>query len=211
MLLGYGKNMKNPTISLLFPTIILNGGLNRLFTQKELNFVNYHKDKVRENNGNVITINGYILNEIEMKDLKNICLVYLNFYLKEIYKAKDDVEIYITQSWINYSNKNEWHHRHNHPNSILSGVLYINTNETDKIKFYDEKYNNIEIEPKVFDQNNAKSWWIKVKDGDLLIFPSSLEHEVPKVIGDKQRISIAFNSFIKGNLGDISYSTELVL
>jgi uncharacterized protein (TIGR02466 family) len=203
--------MKNPTISLLFPTIILNGGLNRLFTQKELNFVNYHKDKVRENNGNVITINGYILNEIEMKDLKNICLVYLNFYLKEIYKAKDDVEIYITQSWINYSNKNEWHHRHNHPNSILSGVLYINTNETDKIKFYDEKYNNIEIEPKVFDQNNAKSWWIKVKDGDLLIFPSSLEHEVPKVIGDKQRISIAFNSFIKGNLGDISYSTELVL
>jgi len=203
--------MKNPTISLLFPTIILNGGLNRLFTQKELNFVNYHKDKVRENNGNVITINGYILNEIEMKDLKNICLVYLNFYLKEIYKAKDDVEIYITQSWINYSNKNEWHHRHNHPNSILSGVLYINTNETDKIKFYDEKYNNIEIEPKVFDQNNAKSWWIKVKDGDLLIFPSSLEHEVPKVIGDKQRISIAFNSFIKGNLGDISYSTELKL
>lgn len=50
-----------------------------------------------------------------------------------------------------------------------------------------------------------------VKDGDLLIFPSSLIHDVPKVVGDKQRISIAFNSFLKGNLGDMSYSTELKL
>jgi uncharacterized protein (TIGR02466 family) len=203
--------MKNPTISFLFPTVILNGELNRLFTENELNFVNCHSSKTTENNGNLISINKYILNEIEMQDLKAICLEYLKYYLKEIYKAKEDIEIYITQSWINYSKKNEWHHKHNHQNSFLSGVLYINTNETDQIKFYNGKYNGIEIEPKFFDQINSKSWWIPVKNGDLLIFPSSLEHEVPKVLGDKQRISVAFNSFIKGNLGSLSHSTELKL
>ena len=63
--------MKDPTILTLFPTLILNGGLNRSFTQKELNFVNYYQKQTKENNGNVMTINGYILNEIEMQDLKN--------------------------------------------------------------------------------------------------------------------------------------------
>jgi hypothetical protein len=33
---------------------------------------------------------------------------------------------YITQSWLNYTETNQYHHKHEHPNSLVSGVFYVN-------------------------------------------------------------------------------------
>ena len=57
---------------------------------------------------------------------------------------------------------------------------------------------------------NSDSWWFNVKSGKIIIFPSSLTHHVDNVIADDTRISIAFNSFIKGILGDNKSLTELI-
>ena len=45
------------------------------------------------------------------------------------------------------------------------------------------------------------TYYFHPKEGRLLIFPSSLEHSVEKKKGSNLRISLAFNVFIKGNIG----------
>jgi hypothetical protein len=41
------------------------------------------------------------------------------------------------------------------------------------------------------------------------MFPSSLTHGVENVVADDTRVSLAFNSFIKGTFGDKESLTEL--
>ena len=48
---------------------------------------------------------------------------------------------------------------------------------------------------------NSTSWKFNVETNDLVLFPSSLEHSVEKKKGSNLRISLAFNVFIKGNIG----------
>ena len=87
-----------------------------------------------KNEGNVTSANNYILNEPEFKDLKDILTKHINDYISNIYKPKYKATGYITQSWLNYTKKGEFHHIHQHPNSFVSGVLYINAiKDKDKI------------------------------------------------------------------------------
>ena len=49
---------------------------------------------------------------------------------------------------------------------------------------------------------NSFAWWIPVKENDLILFPSDLEHGVDTVTLDHTRISLAFNVFVKGEFGN---------
>jgi predicted 2-oxoglutarate/Fe(II)-dependent dioxygenase YbiX len=42
---------------------------------------------------------------------------------------------------------------------------------------------------------------VKVNKNELILFPSVLLHYVPPTTNKNKRISIAFNSFIEGNIG----------
>ena len=48
---------------------------------------------------------------------------------------------------------------------------------------------------------NSESWWFEVGSGDLVLFPSNLEHMVETKVGNETRVSIAFNTFLKGHIG----------
>jgi predicted 2-oxoglutarate/Fe(II)-dependent dioxygenase YbiX len=58
---------------------------------------------------------------------------------------------------------------------------------------------------------NSNDVAILVESGDLLLFPSKFMHEVPPTISKETRISVSFNTFIRGNLGDENSSTALYL
>ena len=45
----------------------------------------------------------------------------------------------------------------------------------------------------------------------IIIFPSNLKHSVNKIIEDKTRISLSFNSFVKGRIGNKEDLTEVKL
>ena len=203
--------MKESNIELIFPIPVMFNELNRKFTKEELSFVNKHSKKINKNIGNVTSINNYILNEPEFFDLKNIITEHLNKYVETIIKPLHEVEIYITQSWLNYTNKNEFHHKHEHQNSYLSGCLYIQADETkDKITFHKSGYQQIKLPTENYTIMNSDSWWFNVKSEGIVIFPSSLTHNVENVISNETRISIAFNSFVKGIFGDNKSLTELI-
>ena len=88
---------------------------------------------------------------------------------------------------------------------------WLSNEEFDKIKFFNDKYQTIKIEIKDWNLWNAESWWFSVKTGDVILFPSSLTHMVENKEGTNTRISLAFNVFIKGTVGNNKNLTELIL
>jgi len=205
---------ENNQIHGLFPTPVLKTSIRRAFTEDEEKFFRDGANKVYHNTGNHFTKNTNVLNDPTFLEIHKFILRKLGDFAYLTYKPKDKINIYVTQSWINYTNVNEFHHQHSHPNSFLSGVLYLQTeSERDQILFHREGYRTFRINEKNNDDLNADSWFFKVETGDLVIFPSYLEHSVKHIKDesekDKTRISLAFNTFIKGDLGTEEGLTKL--
>jgi uncharacterized protein (TIGR02466 family) len=196
----------------IFPTPIYISKLNRDITTKELLFIDNTKLDTYNNEGNTTSNDNYILNNKEFKFLKNELDLKVQDYFNKIISPSNNIIPYITQSWLNYTETNQYHHKHAHPNSLVSGVFYINCHkEHDKIKFFNDNYKTIKIEVKDWNLYNSETWWFTVKTGDVILFPSSLTHMVETKQGDNTRISLAFNVFIKGTVGDNKQLTELHL
>ena len=196
----------------IFPTPIYISKLDRELTPLELKFVDKNKKDFYKNDGNITSNNNYILNEKPFSNIKKELDLRVQDYFDKVISPANNITPYITQSWLNYTETNQYHHKHQHPNSLISGVFYINCNEKfDKIKFFNDKYQTIKTEIKEWNLWNAESWWFSVKTGDVILFPSSLTHMVETKQGDNTRISLAFNVFIKGTVGNNKSLTELTL
>jgi len=197
----------------IFPTPIYISKLNRELTNKELSFIDKTKLDVYKNEGNTTSNDNYILNNKAFKELKIDLDLRVKDYFEKVISPTDAITPYITQSWLNYTETNQYHHKHEHPNSLVSGVFYINCDEKfDKIKFYKKDiYQTIKPEIKYWNLYNSETWWFSVKTGDVILFPSSLTHMVETKQGDNTRISLAFNVFIKGTVGNNKNLTELIL
>ena len=196
----------------IFPTPIYISKLDRKLTPLELKFVDKNKKDFYKNDGNITSNNNYILNEKPFANIKKELDLKVKDYFDKVVSPANNITPYITQSWLNYTEKNQYHHKHAHPNSLVSGVFYINCHEEhDKIKFFNDNYKTIKLEIKDWNIWNSESWWFPVKTGDVILFPSSLTHMVETKQGDNTRISLAFNVFIKGTVGNNKNLTELIL
>jgi uncharacterized protein (TIGR02466 family) len=204
--------MIESTINGIFPTPIYISKLDRELTKKELSFVDKSKLDHYKNDGNITSNDNYILNQKVFGSLKEDLYLRVEDYFKKVLSYTDAVTPYITQSWLNYTETNQYHHKHAHSNSLVSGVFYINCHEElDKIKFFNDTYKTIKPETKDWNLYNSETWWFTVKTGDIILFPSSLTHMVETKEGDNTRISLAFNVFIKGTIGNNKELTELIL
>ena len=202
-------------INNIFPTPIYTTKIDRKFTKQELKFVNEQKKHCMSNTGNINTKDNYILNRKEFKNIKKFLDKHCKEYLDTVICPKNNIELYITQSWLNYTEANQYHHKHEHPNSVVSGVLYFNSDiKNDKILFsHSRGYQQIRpaINEKKYNIWNSETWFFPVETGDLFMFPSSTSHQVETKQGSNTRISLAFNTFYKGNVGSNSGLTELIL
>jgi len=188
-------------INNLFPTPVGFFKLDKELTKKEIDFL--HNQESRANMGNTTSVDNYILKNKTLNKLKEFCETSVHEYLKTVYAPKHDVKLRITQSWLNYTKPGEYHHKHAHPNSFLSAVFYVSADkEKDRIYFFKDGYDRIKLPTTDWNHWNSESWWFEVGTGDLIIFPSSLTHMVQAKEGDNLRISLAFNTFPVGYVGD---------
>ena len=207
--------MKDYKIHGLFPIPVYMTDIGREFTEKELEFVNDQKNYCVNNSGNIHTKDNYILNRPELKNIKQFVDEVCQSYLNNIVCPKGDIKIYVTQSWLNYTEENEYHHKHEHPNSFASGVLYIDSDkDNDSIKFFNPilyKQISPEINKNKYNPYNSSSWFFPVETGEIIMFPSSTTHQVDNKKGSNTRISLAFNTFLKGKIGPNRDLAELIL
>jgi uncharacterized protein (TIGR02466 family) len=193
----------------LFPTPVGKFALVRDFTDFEIKF--FTTQETVQNMGNVNSKDYYVLKHKRMAKLREFVETSVAEYVKEIYAPKNEVTFRITQSWFNYTKPGQFHHKHAHPNSFISGVLYMKAlRESDKIYFYNDAYRPIDFPTNNWNLYNSKSWWFEVGTGDLMLFPSSLIHSVEPV-QKEERISLAFNTFPVGYVGQEETLTALHL
>jgi uncharacterized protein (TIGR02466 family) len=193
--------MNQAEIVPIFCTPIYISHLDRVFSKKENNI--FLKEKTIKNIGNYFSKETFILNKSCFKQLKNEILLHIDNYINNIICPLKKINFYITQSWLNYSRETEFHHEHSHPNSFISGVLYIKANkENDEIVFASDKNKVWDIPAKQYNIFNSYYWKIPVEDYKLILFPSNLKHSVSIKKENNLRISLAFNVLIKGEIGD---------
>lgn len=201
------------TLFQLFPTTVLQTNIGRNLSEKESDFVMKHRDLVRLNTFNTTSNDSFILENDEMDEIKQFCLTSVDKYFHDVFKVKDTCKLYITQSWLNFTEKTQAHHGHLHFNSVLSGVFYSHTDDEDKLYFTSRQERMKPFQFPISEDNyeNAMVWWVPAKKGSLYIFPSDLWHHVEVKNSDDVRISLSFNTFVKGELGFEEKLTHLSL
>ena len=135
----------------------------------------------------------------------------IDWIYKCINEFKEDLKLQcekftITQCWSNCAEYGKQHHEHVHPNSFLSGILYLNNTDA-KTTFVGNNIWNY------FYKNDSN---IRVTDplnilhredcvaGKLILFPSNIVHMVPENSSTSNRYTISFNAFPSGQIGDMN-------
>ena len=197
----------------LFPQPIYSSKLDRALTKKELKTISQYKKETNSNAGNMTSSENYVLENKALNNLKKDLHTKVMDYFDKVICTDNLMAPYITQSWINYTKSDQFHHKHNHPNSLVSGIFYISADkEVDSITFHKAFLEDrIKLNTTKYNMFNSSSCTFPVETGELLLFRSSLVHGVGKKKGNNTRISLSFNVFIKGTIGDNKSLTELVL
>ena len=102
----------------------------------------------------------------------------------------------VVAMWAVINKKNSYNVKHNHQNCYLSSAYYIKKPENSgDITFHDPKEAKTYRFPEVKKHTNysAQSITIKPDEGDLLIFPSYLYHDVGTNLSDEERVVVSFN------------------
>lgn len=185
--------------------------LSKEETQTAISFEMQSNADGRDNSfANTISKNKSVLNDLKFKNLKKWLQKGVDSYVRDVMKYNQG-DYYITQSWITFTDKNQKHHRHNHWNSVLSGVFYF-TDSDAKINFY-SVYEPFIINPTVSEHNmfNSLTWSYPAEKGKLILFPSTIKHDVSTQQEEGTRISLAFNVWVKGKIGIYTEANELEL
>ena len=212
---GYIKSSIGAEVFPLFPVPLYTNHLNRPFHKHEHECFGDVLERMKHNRGNLISEDSFVLNDDRLSALKIWIQSCIDDYFNIIICSSEDFEPYVTISWLNYAEEKQYHHQHDHGNSIISGVLYIDADEmTDNITFHKNIYNSspyIKIEPSQYNLYNSGNWTVPVQKQKLILFPSTLQHSVSNLSSNKTRISLSFNVFVKGVVGNVIDKTFLEL
>jgi len=152
----------------------------------------------------------FVLDRPELSNVRAFIEAKLHEFVTKIFASTD--KLVITQSWLNKNKKGESHHEHVHPNSMVSGVWYPQIHEKmPPIQFRSRQQRDVALQTNQYNTFNSATFMLPMKKGELILFPSNLTHSVPPNIGDEERISLSFNTWPKGNMGDIKSLTYLPL
>ena len=172
-----------------FPTSIHEVKLN-IETHDRTNMLTYIKRD--EEDDNLHTMSYF-------KSLTNKILECSEKILKDGDYEFEKIEI--TNMWGNLLNKGNSHAPHTHSNNILSGVYYLESDETAGIQFFDPRPQAHSLFPNIEESVFENSGMLQFNStkGHGIIFPAWLQHWVPKTNND--RISISWNILLRGDYG----------
>jgi uncharacterized protein (TIGR02466 family) len=122
--------------------------------------------------------------------------------LNEVHRAFDfnpAMRQVITEAWININGKGHFNYTHDHPGSLFSAVYYVkggaDKGELElKTPITAHTYTISSEMVGGFNAFTGHAMVIPPVTGDLVIFPSWLQHRVNMSRSDEDRISIAFNA-----------------
>ncbi len=110
-----------------------------------------------------------------------------------------DRRLVIETFWVNVNPKYAYNALHEHPQSVISGVYYVQVDDkSGSLRFRDPRAGKrMNPWPVAEDKKADQRHWDRVNykpvAGRLIMFPSWLEHDVEASLSEQERISISFN------------------
>ena len=98
------------------PVYIVNRSL-QLSLEEDKDIEDIIKGGFKPGPENSSSIDSYIFDS-KLKKIKQFCEQQIKIYVEKVIDPKDELEIYITQSWLNLTKPSESHHEHFHSNSM---------------------------------------------------------------------------------------------
>ena len=142
-----------------------------------------------------------ILLQPEFKDIRIWVEECARDYLTDVLQMEYE-EFFLTESWLNISGKGGYQKVHNHSNSIVSGTLYLKSEENHPpLEFKKQK---MEFEPfisltehyKKGNPNTANSLAFPCTQDTMLVFNSYLYHGHGESQVESERIGLAWNGLV---------------
>ena len=170
--------------------------------------------KMVQNKSNLISENLHILAEPELRSVAEAVQEALDLYASEVMGITQ--KLYVTQSWSLVNNPNIGMHGHSHSNSLVSGSLYYCDLPQPVSSMLFDRHNTyqlLQLTPEREKQNifNTPMNIVTPQAGEVVLFSSGIQHLVETNASKEPRYSVAFNTFIKGRLGDFRDVSELTL
>ena len=182
-----------------------------LFTDRYLgvsNFLNIENSKyVKKEGGQTIYLQKDDYFSILVDKIKTSALEIATKY----YQVIDGYTPEVVSMWLNTHTKNNIHPPHNHQNTFLSGVFYLNDSPQIAPIGFLRPY-AIPFLPIIKSYNKYNTTVMKhvpSKD-DVIFFPSYLYHYVDINTEDKPRLSIAFDIILRGEYGEVTKNNGTV-
>ena len=131
------------------------------------------------------------------EELKNLLDLHINRFSSKLDFDLEGRDLKLEDIWINILAEDGNHSAHIHPNSVISGTIYISMPpKTSAIKFEDPRHPMMMAAPARL--SSAKEYlkpfiYINPSVGEILLWESWLRHEVPTNTSSQERISISFN------------------
>jgi uncharacterized protein (TIGR02466 family) len=103
---------------------------------------------------------------------------------------------------------------HQHANSFLSGAFYLEVNAAaEPIRFRDPRpqARTLDIPADTELRINRRYYEVDASNGQLVLFPSWLEHRVRASYSDASRTSVSFNMTLHGEVGSPEELTRATL
>lgn len=154
------------------------------------------------------TAERHLLNLPQFSGLKKLIQSHIDQFVYETIGVEKNQSWEITTSWVNKSEPGNYHTNHWHSNSLVSGVYYIKTNpKSGAICFNKERsHHNLWGDTLCIDFDRDTDYSTKAigfypEAGDILLFPSILNHSVLINESNEDRYSLAFNVFPRGIIG----------
>lgn len=166
------------------------------------------------NDTNFVTEQKYIHQLKPFREFKKFALTSINEYAKDVILTKSKINI--QTCWANKAKCGEFHTRHYHANSLISGVFFVQADDSSPpITFESPTNNTWSILPRTTEELETSynhflsaSYSFKPISGTLLLFHSSITHSVGVNHSQVERISISFNTFPEmpfGSLDNLTY------
>lgn len=200
--------MNKPTIYPLFssPVYVNNVGD---FARPDLKALEYSSTMPDGSSYNFLsTLDKHVLDRPDFAHVRNIVMREVDTYTRQLLAVNKGIEFYITDSWINIHKRGHSAGPHVHHNSLVSGVLYLKVSENSgDLVFHKPALSLIPFPPALdldvdsYNIYNCKSWGHRPKTNDICLFPSVVTHSVDPNESDEERWCLAFNVFVRGNIG----------
>ena len=127
------------------------------------------------------------------------CIEGMGETIADSMNMRKDRRLAIETFWVNINPKYAYNALHEHPQSVVSGVYYVQVDENSgSLRFRDPRAGKrMNPWPVAEDKKSDQRHWDRVNykptAGRLIMFPSWLEHDVEASLSDHERISISFN------------------